>query len=175
MNGHVFQLHAERTNKLQFEGTMEALRIYSSTTYKSDIELLNRLFTDLKEPSVNEPLGPKETVMKDKMGKVMLDENDEVITTISKFEETIYNERIKQWIRDEASLKATVRSLYNIAWGQCSKKDKITMMKEFLEVETTGNVTRLLKEVKIVMLQIDTNTSAYDALDEAINAYYKYK
>ena len=115
--------------------------------------------------------------MKDKMGKVILDENSEVITTISKFEETIYNERIKQWIRDGASLKATIRSLYNIAWGQCSKlmQDKITMMKEFLEVETTGNVTRLLKEVKIVMLQIDTNTSAYDALDEAINAYYKYK
>jgi hypothetical protein len=54
-------------------------------------------------------------------------------------------------------------------------QDKITVMKEFLGVETKGNVTRLLKEVKVIMLQIDTNTSAYDALDEAINAYYKYK
>ena len=41
MNGRVFELHAERTNKSQFEDTMEALRIYSSNTYKSDIDSLN--------------------------------------------------------------------------------------------------------------------------------------
>ena len=34
MNGHVFQLHAERKNKAQFADTMEALRIYTSTAYK---------------------------------------------------------------------------------------------------------------------------------------------
>ena len=96
MNGHVFQLHAERTNKSQFEDTMEALRIYSSTAYKSDIESLNQLFTELKEPSVDEPPGPKEVEMKDKTGKIMIDEDGEVIMTITKFEETIYNERIKQ-------------------------------------------------------------------------------
>ena len=33
MNGHVFQLHAERSNKAQFTDTMEALRIYASTAY----------------------------------------------------------------------------------------------------------------------------------------------
>ena len=89
-------MHAERTNKSQFEDTTEALRIYSSTAYKSDIESLNQLFTELKEPSVDEPPGPKEVEMKDKTGKIMIDEDGEVIMTISKFEETIYNERIKQ-------------------------------------------------------------------------------
>ena len=37
MNGHVFQLHAERKNKAEFADTMEALRIYASTAYTSDI------------------------------------------------------------------------------------------------------------------------------------------
>ena len=100
---------------------MEALRIYSSTTYKIDIESLNRLFIRLEEPMVEEPPGKKEVEKRDKTGKLSLDDEGEDITTISKFEETIYNERIKQWIRDEESIKVTIRSQYIIAWGQCSK------------------------------------------------------
>ena len=96
MNEHVFQLHTERSNKSQFEDSMEALRIYSSTVYKNDIESLNKLFIELKEPTVDEPPGPKETVKTDGTGKTMIDEGGEPITTISKFKETIYNERIKQ-------------------------------------------------------------------------------
>ena len=34
MNGHVFQTHTERRDKSQFEDTMEALRIYTSSVYK---------------------------------------------------------------------------------------------------------------------------------------------
>ena len=50
MNKHVFQLHAKRKNKAQFVDTMEALRIYSSTVYKNDVDSLTILFTELKEP-----------------------------------------------------------------------------------------------------------------------------
>ena len=60
MNGHVFQIHAERNNKSQFEDTMESLRIYASSAFKNDIEYLTPLFTDLKEPQVTEPEDPKE-------------------------------------------------------------------------------------------------------------------
>ena len=74
MNRHVFQLHAERSNKSQFDASMEALRIYSSTVYKNDIESLSKLFTELKEPTVDEPPGPKETTKTDGAGKIMLDE-----------------------------------------------------------------------------------------------------
>ena len=121
MNGHVFQLHAERFNRPQFEDTMEALRIYSSTIYKNDIESLNKVFTELTPASVEEPPGPKETPKLDETGKVVVDKAGKPVTVVSTFEETIYNKMIKQWIRDESSLKATVRSLYNIVWGQCSK------------------------------------------------------
>ena len=48
-----------------------------------------------KELSVNEPPGLKEVIMKNKLRKVILSDDGEAITTISKFEETIYNERIK--------------------------------------------------------------------------------
>ena len=169
MNGHVFQLHAERKNKAQFTDTMEALRIYASTAYKNDIESLTVLFMELEEPTVAEPQGPEETVT--------FDDDGVSTTSVSKFQETIYNERIKQWIRDERSLKQSIRSIYNIVWGQCSKlmKDKVTMMKDFDSTEAKGDVTALLKEIRIIGLQIETNTSVYDALDEAHAMYYAYK
>ena len=106
MNGHIFQLHAERKNKAQFTDTMEALRIYASTTYKNDIESLTILFMDLGEPTVAEPREPET--------EFVFSEDGTSTTTVSKFQETIYNERIKQWIRDERSLKQTIRSIYNI-------------------------------------------------------------
>ena len=54
-------------------------------------------------------------------------------------------------------------------------QDKLTMMAAFEDVEVRGDVTRLLKEIRIIMLQIETNSSVYDALDEAVGVYYKYK
>ena len=37
LNGNVFQVHSERKNKSQFMDSIEALRVYSSVAYKSDI------------------------------------------------------------------------------------------------------------------------------------------
>ena len=87
MNGHVFQLHAKCKNKSQFADLMEALRIYSSTAYKNDIESLNVLFTDLKKPRMTKLKEPKKTKVTDSKGKVI-----EVTLT---FEDAIYSECIK--------------------------------------------------------------------------------
>ena len=54
MNGHVFQVHSERSNKSQFMETLEALRFYSSSAYKDDIESLTVLFTKLEQLDVKE-------------------------------------------------------------------------------------------------------------------------
>ena len=146
MNGHVFQLHAERKNKAQFADTMEALRIYTSTAYTNDIKSLTVLFMELKEPTTAEPEEPEK--------EVVFSDDGTSTTTVSKFQETTYNERIKKCIRDERSLKQTIKSIYNIAWGQCSKlmKDKVTMIKKFDVMEAKGNVTALLKEIRIIGL-----------------------
>ena len=45
LNGNVFQVHSERKNKSQFMDSIEALRVYSSVAYRSDIEALTVLFT----------------------------------------------------------------------------------------------------------------------------------
>ena len=97
MNGHVFQLHSERKNKSQFGDTVKALRVYSSETFKNDIEALTVLFTDLVEPVLTEPEDPVEVTTTRSDGTT--------VKTISKFEEMKYAEKVKQWIRDDKSLK----------------------------------------------------------------------
>ena len=83
---------------------MEALRIYSSSAYTHDIESLIVIFTEPGESEEVTPPGPKEEVRNDAKGGVIVGEDGAPIVTISKSQETIYNERIKQWIRNEKSL-----------------------------------------------------------------------
>ena len=54
-------------------------------------------------------------------------------------------------------------------------RDKLTMIKNFTSVETKGDVIILLKEIRNIGLQIETNTSMFDALDEANAMYYSYR
>ena len=78
MNGHVFQLHSERKNKSQFSDTVKALRVYSSETFKNDIESLTILFTNLLGPVLSEledPISVDTTV------------DGKTVKTISKFED----------------------------------------------------------------------------------------
>ena len=76
--------------------SIEALRVYSSVAYRSDIEALTVLFTKLEVPTVVIPADP--TVTKIKM------EDGTIIERTSKFEEIKYSEHVKQWIRDNKSL-----------------------------------------------------------------------
>ena len=52
LNGHVFQVHAERPKKDQLQDTLDALKIYTSTIYIKDIYNLTTLFTDLVPPLI---------------------------------------------------------------------------------------------------------------------------
>ena len=54
-------------------------------------------------------------------------------------------------------------------------RDKLTIIKDFTSVETKGDVTVLLKEIRSIGLQIESNTSMYDALDEENAMYYSYR
>ena len=70
--------------------------------YRIDIKSLTTMFAELKKPSVEEPEEPNTTTTKDK---------EDTVEIVSKFEEIMYKDRIKQWIQDIKSLKATVQSI----------------------------------------------------------------
>jgi hypothetical protein len=169
MNGNVFQTHAEQRKRGQFQDTLDALRIFASTAYRKDIHFLTRLFTDLQVPFVPKPDEPIATTVTIVDGKE--------VKTLSKFDETVFQEQVKQWIKDSTSLKATLRSMYNIVWGQCSRlmQNKLRAIAHFQTIENDGNVTELLKEIRGVSHQLEANTSVYDSLHEAKRKFYTYR
>ena len=170
MNGAVFEIHVEQPPKGQFQDTLDALKIYSSTMYKLDIDSLNVLFIDITEPTIvthTEPIAQE----------LINAQGISTVIPLSKFQETVYNEEIKLWIKDTKRLKASLTSLYNVVWGQCSKliQKKLIAVENFSDIQLKCNVTTLLKSIRGISNQIERNTSVYNALDESKRLYYKYK
>lgn len=114
MNGNVFQTHSEQRKRGQYQDTMNALKVYSSTIYKKDIKYLNPLFNRLEQPDV--PAPERSFITTEEIGK----DGDIIIKeTPTPFESAVYIKRIKTWIKATDTLDPTLRSLYNIVWGQC--------------------------------------------------------
>ena len=170
LNGHVFQVHAESPKRGQFQDTLDALKIYTSTIYIKDIQNLTTLFTDLVPPVIREPKEPKEKETIDNDG-------NKVTTAITRLQEAIFGEEIKQYIKESRSLKSTLTSLYNIVWGQCSKlmQNKLLAAQDFNITQENSDVCKLLIAIQGISNQLETNVSIYDALDGAKRAYYLYK
>ena len=172
MNGNVFQTHSEQKKRGQFQDTMDALKVYSSTVYKKDIRYLNPLFNRLERPDVSEPEQNFTTTENTNEHGVIT-----ITQTPTHFETAVYNERIKTWIKATDALDSTLRSLHNIVRGQCSNlmQNKIKASEKYEERDTNGDVTWLLTEIRSISHQLEANVSLYDSVDEAKKAYYSYK
>ena len=160
MNGHVFQTYAEQSKRGQFQRTLEELQVYCSTTYKQEADLLEPLFNKLENPKLDKPTKP------------VFSEDDDVKTV----EEDIYKEEIKAYVRGKINLEATLRSLFNVVWGQCSitLKSKLESKEKFKKIKEDKDIAELLKQIKGVVHQFESHTSIYEALDEAKKNYYLY-
>ena len=53
-------------------------------------------------------------------------------------------------------------------------KNKLMLVRTFIDMETKGDVTTLFKEIRVSSLQIETNTLVYDALAESKALFYTY-
>ena len=160
MNGHVFQTYAEQSKRGEFQRTLDELQVYCSTTYVQEAGLLEPLFSRLENPTLDRPLRP-------------IFSTDEDLNNI---EEEIYKEELKAYVRTKNSLKATLHSLFNVVWGQCSMnlRSKLESKNEFKDIRENKDVGGLLKQIKAVVHQFETHTSIYEALDEAKKNYYHY-
>jgi len=81
----------------------------------------------------------------------------------------VYNKKFKEWIKDNKHLKATVQSLYNIVM-----QNKLMTVTIFEKMETNGDATNLLKEIRRISLQIEMSTSIYNKLSEDNVILYTY-
>ena len=63
LNGNIFQVHTEQRKRGQFQTTLDALQVFTSTKFKNEIEHLNRLFIDLTKPIASKPYAPLPTTI----------------------------------------------------------------------------------------------------------------
>ena len=173
MQGNVFQTNSEQKIKTQFEDTMEALKTYASQKYVKHIELLTPLFTDLTNPKVSKP-----TPRIDKKIEVTLaDGSKKEIYDLDDFEREAYRCEVKNYAKECATLKTTMRSMFNVVTGQCSRmmKSKLKGEDNYKKIEEDGDVASLLRLIRATSRQVNTNESVYDAIDEAVGKYYRYR
>ena len=146
MNRHMFQPYAEQSKRGQFQST--AL-LHS----KKEIDLLEPLFENMQTPSLQKPTKPFRT------------EGDDGA------DEDLYKEEIKTYVKDKKNLDATLRSLFNVVWGQCSitLKNKLKSKAHFKSIKQDKDIAELLKQIKGIMHQFESHISIYEALNEAKN------
>ena len=105
------------------------------------------------------------------------DKSTKEISEMTPFEEEEYRHNVKAYLKESAALKGTLRSMFNVVLGQCSKmmKTKLIGNEGYEDVETDGDVAELLKMIRTISREMNANELVYDALDEAKRKYYLYR
>ena len=168
--GNVFQLPSERKRRDQFKESVEALRIYASTQFQKNITYLEPLFRDLKTPTIPLPIKPESKEQTDDAGNI-------TIVPPSAVEEDLYKEEIKRYGVKSDRLQASVRSIYNLVWGQCSEllRNKLREDPDFRKIDSDGDVAALLTNIRTAMHIKEEKILVYDGLDELQRQFYLYK
>ena len=173
MNGHVFQVHEEQRKRGQFQDTLDMLSVYASKRMKKDFNTLNPLFTELLEPVIKITVEPQGKMVED---KTVVD-NKTVITSktiISRFDERKYDVELTMYFKNRPSLENSLQSLYIIAWGQCNKlmKNRLESTQGFKIIKESGNIAKLLTEIRGVSNEVEVSSNIYNALDKIKRKYY---
>ena len=173
MNGHVFQMLSEQKEKNQFNDALDELETFASTKCVKQIDYLTPLFAELTLPTV-----PKPVLLAAKKIKVKLEDGSvKEIDDAEPFEVESFRCKVKSYSKETLTLKATLRSLFIVVLGQCSKmmKTKLQGHSNYKRVEKDGDVAELLKMIRAISREMNANESIYDALDEAKRKYYLYR
>ena len=170
MDRHVFQVHSEQRKKRQFDVTMKQLSVFVSTNYTAQAKHLAPLFRDLSPPSIPKPkMGTTKTKYKDTTEIELVKEET------TDFDKTVFAEKVKIWIKEEAALESTLQSLMTIIVEQCSEliQNRLQAEKNYEIMLNSRDVVGMLKAIRAISSQVETNISIYDAVDEAKRRYYR--
>ena len=154
LNGNVFQTHSENPKPNQFQRTIEEFLVYSSKEYKDVADHLTVLFTELKTPMPTKP-----TALDDKASDI---------------DKEGLKEDIKYWRKEERHLKNTLRSIFNVIWGQCSPlmQNKLEGIETYEVMKGDGDAASLLKAIKGISYDFESGRSPHESIDETHRKLY---
>ena len=173
MQGKVFRLQSEHSKKGEFKETLEALERYAGRVYPLDTTKLQQLFKDLELPSFVEPIPPGSVIESDVEGVKI----EELGPTVDEWTKIKYIEDYKLYIANQERLDATLIALYNVAWGQCSKRmqDRLKAEDNYEALASEMNVAKLLKLIKVVGIKFEGNVCLDESLWEAKHRFLTYR
>ena len=154
LNNHVFQTYSEQCTRGQFIITIEQLRVYAAEHFREDTEYLRPLFKDLIAPIIPKPVKPKSDKIKKEVvasgDKKALRTTDLRTDDEKKVDNLIFTEQVKNWVKETKRLDGTIRALYEIVWGQCSRimQAGVRGMPSFDTMEETSDLISLLQKVR---------------------------
>lgn len=87
----------------------------------------------------------------------------------SRTQETIYNEKIKQYVRRESVLASNQATIHAVTWGQCSEamKAKVKTLTDYQERSDSNDCVWLLESIRAVTLELDEKRNGIMSLLDA--------
>ena len=169
MQGRVFCLQSKQTKKGEFKDTMEALERYAGRAYPLDTTKLQTLFKNLVKPSFEEPTIPTSKATSKTTGA----EGEEPYQP-TKWEKIKFVEEYKLYLKSQERLTATLIALFNVVWGQCSRRiqERLKAEEDYEEAYQKSNVAVLLKFIKIVSHKFEANVCLDESLWEAKHKFF---
>ncbi len=68
-------------------------------------------------------------------------------------DQAIFNEEIRQYVKEKAAIVAAMKALYSVVWGQCSEalRSKLKGNPDFMIISTNADSLELLKAIRSEM------------------------
>jgi hypothetical protein len=149
MNGNVFKCFHEQPDQRQFAKTVKALDEYGKKNLRYS-EDLSSLFGDMIVlPAIPEP--------------------DDPIASVTQTQTLIWNEEVKEYVKQACALKGNLATIYAISWGQSSEamKAKLKSLDDYEMRRDANDCAWLLTQIRAVTLQFDSTKNIFLLLLDA--------
>jgi hypothetical protein len=94
-------------------------------------------------------------------------------TTVTKTDELIFGEEIKEYVKRTTILKNNMAAIHAVVWGQCSEamKAKLKSLTEYEDKVDENDCMWLLKQIKAITLQFDEKKNKFISLLDARTSF----
>ena len=129
--------------------TVEALDSYARKTLLYSADLAPLFVTNMAEPTVERPEN--------------IGEGADMVAKM------IFAEEVKQFVKQNSTLKSNLSTIFSVAWGQCSDdmKARVKNHKGYDEKVLANDCVWLLKQIRSVTLQFHDNKDSFMSLLDA--------